>query len=171
MATLFNKEDTPDSTADIKHKLRAAYQTVERATEDSSINLENHSREHAEWKHRLLRVSRIMQLTKSEEAREDLKVLKEQAETFHTHFGEMKAKEKEFHASLAKQLGALQNAYQKFETMERRQELKRDIARLAGNTGAGSGGSAEKIDFREIENIIHTATALIELKEEKAITS
>lgn len=167
MATLSNKTDGSVSTADIKNKLFTAYKTVQKATQESLVSLETHTKEYAEWKHRLLRVTRLIQLTKSQEAREDLQVLKEQAETFHKHFGEMKAKEKSFHDSLAKQLSSLQNAQQRFETMERRQELKKDIALLAGNANAGSMGSTAKIDFREIENIIHTATALIELKEEK----
>lgn len=171
MATLMDKSGTADSGAEIKRKLVVACQTVERATEESLMNLDTHTKEHAEWKHRLLRVSRLIQLTKSVEAREDLQVLKDQAEAFHKHFGDMKAKEETFHRSLSKQLGALQSAHQKFETMERRQELKKDLALLAGNAQAGSGGPAAKIDFREIESIIHTATALIELKEEKAITA
>lgn len=169
MATSSN--NAKDSAADIKNKLAVAHNTVKKATQDSLNSLENHTKEYAEWKHRLLRVTRLIQLTKSQEAREDLQVLKEQAEAFQKHFGEMKSKEKSFHESLAKQLNALYSAYQRFETMERRQELKRDIALLAGNSSAGFNASNAKIDFREIENIIHTATALIELREEKTTAS
>lgn len=160
-----------DSPADIKTRLLDARKTVHGASFQSAQNLESHTQERNEWKTRSTHVSRIISLTKSTEAREDLKILLTQAEEYRDHFNLLRRQEQKFYSSLSHQLSALDDAVQKFETMERRQQLKSDLAHLAGKAEIATESSHSTIDFSEINRIIHTAVALIELKEQKEVSA
>jgi hypothetical protein len=157
------------SPSDIKKRLLDAHRTVSAAYNATQESLEKYSQDYVAWKSRATRVSRMIKLTKSADAIEDLNILLTQAKDYRDHFGDLKTQERRFSSSLLGQFNALKDAVQRFETMERRMALKKDLARLAGNKGVDSSSAGVSIDLREIDNIIHTAVALIELKEQKAV--
>lgn len=163
--------DTTVSREDIKAALKDMCGKAQKAQNSSTTTLNEYATEYQGWKDRATRVSRIMALTKSKEAREDLKILATQAIDYRKHYESLYSSQNEYHRKISDKKQTLDEAWNRFETMERRLSLKQEIARIAGKGGLEASTSMPGIDFDEINRIIHTATALIELREDKGISA
>lgn len=161
---------TPDQRS-IKADLLNAKRVVGAACVESTKRWQSHESEVSAWENRLFRVRLVAKFTKNEEAKKDLQILIDQANTYHKRYKSLYAAEVDFYHSLQKQLQAIDSAVNKFTLMEARMELSEDLRRIAGQADNiqdfNSNEDAEV--FRNIEKVIQTALALVEVKEQKGI--
>lgn len=163
---------TPDQTT-IKADLMKAQMVVVIACGESSKRWKSHEEEVSAWENRLFRVRLVEKFTKNEEAKKDLKILIEQANTYHKRYKNLYNSEVDFYHSLQKQLLAIESAVSKFTLMEARMELSEDLRRISGeadNIRDFNSNNEDAEVFRNIEKVIQTALALVEVKEQKGIS-
>jgi hypothetical protein len=156
----------------IKADLMKAQRVVASACRESSKRWQAHESEVSAWENRLFRVRLVTKFTKNEEAKKDLQILIEQANTYHKRYKSLYTAEVDFYQSLQKQLLAIESAVSKFTLMEARMELSEDLRRISGqadNIRDFSSNNEDAEVFRNIEKVIQTALALVEVKEQKGI--
>lgn len=159
---------------DIRGKLNKAEYALRHAYHESANRLTGYNLKANNWDERVGRVSKLLFLAKTDEAKEDLSVMRKQAKDYQTHFTTLAVQEAEYKNSLATQYETVKKALDRFATMDRRLHLAEEIRRMSAGLGEPSSDSKDitnNIDLREIEHLIHTSIALLELKEQKAIKS
>lgn len=170
----WGKEIQPVPQTSIKDDLMNARRVVIKAYNASQAKRNGYDAELEQWQNRLIRVRRVLTFTKDEEAKKDLSVLQEQATEYRNHFRDLLNDEDSYFSSLHKQYKAIEAAVARFQLMETRQSLNEDLRQISGglrNSRAGGLEHEDSQDFQNVEKIIQTALALVELKEQKALGS
>lgn len=161
----------PDQSS-IKADLLNAKKVVSKAWNAGRSRYTAYQEELEAWENRLRRIRLVVSFTKNEEAKKDLKILMEQASTYQQRYKKLAVEENTFCDSLHQQYAVIEKAVNRFELMETRLSLNEDLRRIAGGANDVGRFGMEDTDmeaFKNIEKVIQTALALVEIKEQKGI--
>lgn len=155
------KERLETTIASVKTQLEASRQTKDTATTNAN-----------EWKSRVEYATEMIESTDEPDAIEALEILKAQAESYYETYSTAAVADDDYIGSLSLQLEKLQKTLASLDLIDKKKELTEHLRSIAsGMNNPSAKAISQKPDHseaREIESLILTANALIEVKTGKA---
>lgn len=164
--------ESVDSSVPMKERLQKTITSVESQLHSSRATRTSAQKNEKEWNQRVLYAQDMIAGTDDPDALEALGILKAQAEEYHALYSGTSNEDNEYIASLESQLAKLKATLSSLDLIEKKRELNEHLRSISSGTAipgstkalAQTSGTAES---REIDSLIHTAKALIELKSDK----
>lgn len=172
MARKSKAVEAVDSSVPMKERLQKTITSVESQLHTSRETRKTAQTNEKSWKDRVAYAEDMIAGTDDPDALEALGILKSQAEEYHALYSGTSGEDNEYITSLEIQLSKLKATLASLDLIEKKRELNEHLRSIssgktvpdANKAVAVNSGTAES---REIDSLIHTAKALIELKSDK----
>lgn len=155
----------------IKERLLETIKSLEERLSTSRTTQREARKNEREWKERVAYARELLEGTKDPDAIEAITILKSQAEEYHAIYTKSSTEDNDYIASIEDQLSKLRKSLETLDLMEKKKELTehlRSIASKGSIAAIPQGESSGTVESREIDSLIHTAQALVELRGDKA---
>ena len=164
-ASVASNEDGMKQFLDIKNKLHDTIDSVDNAY-DEAVSLQASNKTLAEeWKTRVLEVDEIP--TDDVKAKRALGILRREAEARFNHHTNAATKYGETANALSVQLKDLRLTMMNMDDYQREFELTKRLKNMSAMSLTPTVPNAAGLDLKEISRLVHTANALVEIKEGK----
>lgn len=160
-----SNEDGMKQFLDIKNKLHDTIDSVDDAHDEHVNKQSTHQKLSEEWKTRVLEVDDIA--TDDPKAQRALSILRREAEARFNHHSAAAAKHGENAKLLSEQLVDLNATMSNMTDYQRDFELTKRLKSISTISTMPATSTAVGFDLKEISRLVHTANALVELKESK----
>lgn len=147
----------------LKNTLHDSISAVGNAIDDARKNREENSTVAVEWETRIAEVNSIQ--TENKNAQRSLGILLREATNRATHHKEASAKYAETVELLGAQLDEMLATMNNMNEYQRNYELEKRLKQIAVAGPLNSASPSIDFDLKEISRLVHTANAMVELKE------